>query len=115
MFSATRRALFGVMVLGDHSALQTAINQSDKRRVVAWVTATWCGPCKSIAPFIEKLANVDGSKVDFIKIDLDEHPDVAESLQVESVPTFVMYHNKEVVGRVVGASREKIEEMVRDN
>lgn len=114
MFSLTRRGFFGMMVLGDQSAFQTAINGSDKKRVVAWLTASWCGPCKSITPFIEKIANGD-AKVDFIKIDIDEHPSIAESLQVESVPTFVMFKNKEVVGRIVGASTAKVEEMVRGN
>ena len=114
MLALTRRAAFGMMVLGDQSAFQAAINSSDKKRVVAWLTASWCGPCKSISPFIEKLAKGE-SNVDFIKIDIDEHPSVAESLEVQSVPTFVMYKNKAIVARIVGASTSKIEDMVKAN
>lgn len=51
--------------------------------------------------------------VDFLKIDIDELPDVAEELDVSSVPTFIFYRNQAVFQRIVGANRNKIEEVVR--
>jgi thioredoxin 1 len=104
----------GLKVLGDKSALEKAIAGSDQTRVVAWCTASWCGPCKSVTPFIEKFSN-STPNVDFIKIDIDEFPEVAEDLEVASVPTFIMYKDKKIVSRLVGASSPKIEEMVKNN
>ena len=53
--------------------------------------------------------------MDFYKIDIDEVPEVAEDLEVGSVPTFVMYKDNKVVARIVGASSAKVEEMVKSN
>lgn len=67
-----------------------------------------------VTPFIQKFA--DGTpNVDFYKIDIDEFPEVAEDLEVGSVPTFVMYKDNKVVARIVGASSAKVEEMVKSN
>ena len=107
-------ARLALKVLGDKAALDKAIAASDKTRVVAWCTASWCGPCKSVTPFIEKFSS-STPNVDFYKIDVDEHPEVAEELEVASVPTFVMYKDKKVVSKLVGASAPRIEEMVRNN
>ena len=82
--------------------------------MVAWCTASWCGPCKAITPYIEKLAD-STMNVDFIKIDVDDFPEIAENLEVASVPTFVMYKDRKVVARLVGASGANIEEMVKNN
>ena len=58
----------------------------------------------------------DGTpNLDFIKIDIDEFPEVAEELEVASVPTFIMYKDAKMVGRLTGANGAKIEEMVKDN
>jgi thioredoxin 1 len=107
-------ARLGLKVLGEKAALEKAIAGSDKTRIVAWCTASWCGPCKAVTPFIEKFSNATPN-VDFIKIDIDDFPEVAEDLEVASVPTFVMYKDKKVVARLVGASSPKIEEMVKNN
>jgi thioredoxin 1 len=114
MFGLSRIPLFALKTLGEAQALKKAINASDKTRVVAWCTASWCGPCKSVTPFVEKFAT-NTPNLDFIKIDIDEFPDVAEELEVASVPTFIMFKDKEVVGRIVGASSVKIEELVKSN
>ena len=98
-------------VLGDASHLKKAIAQSDKQRVVAWFTASWCGPCKSITPHIQKLSETNQS-VDFLKIDIDQNQDLAEEYDVASVPTFILWKDKVVAERVLGANARKIDEMV---
>jgi thioredoxin 1 len=110
----TTSARLALKVLGEKTALEKAISGSDKTRVVAWCTASWCGPCKAVTPYIEKFSSATPN-VDFIKIDIDDFPEVAEDLEVASVPTFVMYKDKKVVARIVGASGPKIEEMVKNN
>ena len=111
---ARRLPKFAVKILGDTSALQTAIDKSGERRVVAWFTASWCGPCKSVTPFVEKLSE-STKNVDFIKIDIDSNEELAEKYEVTSVPTFVMFKDRALVGRILGASSTKIEELVKAN
>jgi thioredoxin 1 len=108
------RSRLAVKILGSKSALDTAIAGSDKTGVVAWFTASWCGPCKAITPSIEKLSE-SMKTVEIFKIDVDENGPIAEEFEVESVPTFVMFKNKEVAGRVLGANAQKVEELMKHN
>jgi thiol-disulfide isomerase/thioredoxin len=101
-------------VLSSDSDLQVAINGSDEKPVIAWFTASWCGPCKMIAPSVGKMATAESS-IEFIQIDIDEHPALADAIGIQAVPTFVMYLNKAEVGRTSGAVIEKIQEMVDAN
>jgi len=65
--------------------------------------ATWCGPCKVIAPkvveFSEQFPNAQ-----FIKLDVDEVPDVAQELGIRAMPTFLIFKDGDKVGEVVGAN-----------
>ncbi|KAI8816955.1 thioredoxin [Fimicolochytrium jonesii] len=74
--------------------------------------ATWCGPCKMIAPKYEEFSN-KYSKATFIKVDVDEVPEVAEQVGVTSMPTFLIYSNGERVGEIVGANPTKLETEIR--
>ena len=71
-------------------------------KVVLDFYATWCGPCKRIAPMFKELAEKYPT-IQFFKVDVDEAQDVSESFSVESLPTFVFLNNGNVVGRVEGA------------
>ncbi len=113
MFSLARSRLT-VKVLGNKAAFESAIAASDKRPVMAWFTASWCGPCKSITPHMEKLSE-SVQNVEILKIDVDSNGELAEAYEVESVPTFIMFRNKEVAGRIMGASALKIDELVKNN
>ena len=110
---AIGRARLALKVLGDQSALKKAIDGSDKQKVVAWFTASWCGPCKSITPHIQKLSE-SSTNVDFYKIDIDDNQELAEEYDVQSVPTFIMFENKSVAERVLGANAQKIEQMIKN-
>jgi len=112
MLSAARARL-SLKVLGDASHLKKAIDHSDKQKVVAWFTASWCGPCKSITPHIQKLAESNKS-VEFLKIDVDANQDLAEEFEVASVPTFILFKDKTVAQRILGANAQKIDDMVSE-
>lgn len=65
--------------------------------------ATWCGPCKQIAPFVEKLSK-DFSDANFVKVDVDEVTDVAAEFGVRAMPTFMIFRKGEKLAEVVGAN-----------
>ena len=64
--------------------------------------ATWCGPCRMIAPIVELLANTLKGKARVGKVDIDQAPNVASNLQITSVPTLIVFKDGEEVKRVVG-------------
>ena len=64
--------------------------------------ATWCGPCRMVAPIIEELA-AEMTNVTFAKIDVDENPDVAMGLKIASIPTLMLFKDGQLVDRVIGA------------
>ena len=63
--------------------------------------ATWCGPCRMIAPFIEQIAEEYPEYV-IAKIDVDEEPELAQEFGIQSIPTLVVIKNGEVVNTAVG-------------
>ncbi|CAM1511723.1 Fc.00g092360.m01.CDS01 [Cosmosporella sp. VM-42] len=67
--------------------------------------AEWCGPCKAISPKLEQWSNsADYKNVVFVKIDVDELPDLSQDLGIRAMPTFILFKNKEKIGEVVGAN-----------
>ena len=64
--------------------------------------ASWCGPCKMVAPELEALAPEVEGKAEIVKIDVEEVPEVAKNFKVMSVPTIIVVKNNEEVARVVG-------------
>ena len=74
--------------------------------------ATWCGPCKMLAPVIKEAAE-DMPEIQFYKVDVDEAPELARSFKVMSVPTLAFFKNGELVKKNVGAvSYEELEELI---
>jgi len=67
--------------------------------------ATWCGPCKIMGPIFEEIAPEYEGKVKFAKLDVDESPGVASALQIESIPTFMLFNGKTIYAAGVGAMR----------
>ncbi|MBC8413136.1 MAG: thioredoxin [Nitrospira sp.] len=65
--------------------------------------ATWCGPCKIIAPVVEELAKEYGEKVNFTKVNTDENPDLASKYKIRGIPTLMFFKNGEILDQVVGA------------
>ncbi|SCU91362.1 LADA_0F09494g1_1 [Lachancea dasiensis] len=87
--------------------------QADKLVVVDFF-ATWCGPCKMIAPMLEKFA-AEYSSADFYKLDVDEVPEVAQKTEVSAMPTIVLFKAGQVVDKVVGANPALIKQKIAAN
>ncbi len=64
--------------------------------------ATWCGPCKMLAPVFQEVGNELEGKAKFYKIDIDESLDIARQFNVSTVPTIIIFKNGEAIERLVG-------------
>ena len=74
--------------------------------------ATWCGPCKFIKPEFHKLAEQFEGKATFIDCDIDEHQEIADKFEIQSVPTFMVFKNGAKVDTFSGADAAKLRKMI---
>jgi len=65
--------------------------------------ATWCGPCRAVAPVLEQLAEENDGKVRIAKLNVDENQQVAFQFQVSSIPTFILFKDGKMADRMLGA------------
>jgi len=65
--------------------------------------APWCGPCKTIAPVLEELAEQYGGKVKIVKINVDENKEFATKFNVRGIPNLILFKNGESKEQIVGA------------
>jgi thioredoxin 1 len=65
--------------------------------------AVWCGPCKAIAPHVEKIAEEYEGKAKVGKLDVDNNPGVATKFGIRSIPTILIFKDGNVVDQIVGA------------
>jgi len=70
--------------------------------------ATWCGPCKMIAPIVKEIADEYDGKILVGKVNVDKEPDLTMQYNVSSIPTLMVFKNGQLVNRAVGY-REKDE------
>ncbi|KAI8139912.1 thioredoxin-like protein [Fennellomyces sp. T-0311] len=89
-----------------------ALIQGDKLVVVDF-HATWCGPCRLIAPKFKKFAETYTDAI-YAKVDVDEVPDVAAEYSVRAMPTFMFFKNGAKVGEVVGANAASVESKIKE-
>ena len=66
-------------------------------------SATWCQPCRAIAPFVDQLAGEFQGRVKVTTVDIDESPNTAQKYRIRGVPTLVMVKDGQIVGQQVGA------------
>ena len=65
--------------------------------------AEWCGPCKMVAPVLDAIAEEHGDKIDIVKLNVDQNPEVARKYGILNIPTLGVFQNGEVVKELVGA------------
>src|SRR6201991_4020973 len=85
----------------DDSFSQDVLSSDTPVLVDFW--ATWCGPCKMVAPVLEEIAAEKSGSLRVVKLDVDANPGTARDFQVVSIPTMILFKNGEAVKRIVGA------------
>lgn len=91
-----------VLTVTDDNFSEEIEQSGDLTMVDFW--ATWCGPCRIIAPVVEQLADeYAGKGLKVGKLDVDQNPSTAARFGVRSIPTVLFFRNGEVVDRLVGA------------
>jgi thioredoxin 1 len=88
------------------------VEQSDKLTVVDF-TASWCGPCRIIAPILEQIAEQHADNVKVVKLDVDENQQTTSRYGVRSMPTLMFFKGGQAVGQIAGAvPRQHIEQAI---
>jgi thioredoxin 1 len=65
--------------------------------------ATWCGPCKMVAPVLDEIATEHAGKITIAKMDVDKNPDTSRDYQIMSIPTLILFSEGKVVKQIIGA------------
>lgn len=85
---------------------EDVIAESMKQPVLVDFWAPWCGPCKQLTPIIESAVNAAGGKVKLVKMNIDEHPQIAGQLGVQSIPAVFAFDRGQPVDGFMGAQSE---------
>jgi thioredoxin len=89
------------VTVSDDSFAEDVLQSSEPVLVDFW--ATWCGPCRMVAPVLEEIAAEKAGKLRVAKLDVDANPETARDFQVVSIPTMILFKDGAPVKRIVGA------------
>jgi thioredoxin 1 len=84
---------------------QEVLGSSQPVLVDFW--APWCGPCKMLAPVVEKVAANHAGKAKFVKLNTDDNPNLAGQYQVSGIPCLILFKDGQAVDRIVGYVSEQ--------
>lgn len=73
----------------------------DNKSVFVDFYADWCGPCKMVGPLVEELSEEE-KDVTFVKVNVDENPDIAQRYGIMSIPTLIAFKDGEIAGSILG-------------
>lgn len=88
-----------------------SVNVEEGKSLI-YIGATWCGPCKQIKPVFHNLEQQYGSKIKFYHLDLDQNRETAEQLGVNSVPSFFVVQEGNIIDKFTGANEQRLRSAV---
>ena len=101
-----------VFIIGDSEFKKEVLECQEPVLVDFW--ASWCAPCRAIAPAVEELAIQYKGKVKVAKLNIDEHQDTPQQYGVRSIPTLLVFKAGKVVEQIVGAvPKARLEEALK--
>ncbi|WP_428049625.1 thioredoxin [Candidatus Avelusimicrobium caledoniensis] len=103
------------VIITDENFETEVLNAKEPVMVDFW--ATWCGPCRMLAPVVEELANDYAGKVKVCKLDTDQGPQTSAKYRISSVPTILFFKGGQVAAQAVGlqsksALQEKLDALL---
>ncbi len=90
----------------DETFAADVVERSRQVPVVVDLWATWCGPCKTLGPLLERLVNETNGAVELAKVDIDANPRIAQAFGVQSIPAVFAFADGKIVDTFVGALPE---------
>jgi thioredoxin 1 len=84
------------------STFETEVLKST-RPVLVDYWAEWCGPCRQVAPVLEEIASEYAGKIDIVKLNVDDNPQVVRTYGIMNIPTLTVFKDGQVVKEIVGA------------
>lgn len=101
-----------IMEIDDDAFEKEVLNSETPVMVDFW--APWCGPCRAIAPIVEELQKVNGDKMKFVKVNVDENPLTPSKYGIKAIPTLIFFKNGEVADQITGmVSKASLEETLK--
>jgi thioredoxin 1 len=85
----------------DEDTVNSRVSQSEKPVLVDF-WAPWCGPCKSVGPVVEKLAEAYGGQFRFARCNVDKNPNISEKLGIRGIPTLMFFKGGRSVDKLIG-------------
>ncbi len=84
--------------------------------VVCDFFATWCAPCRMLAPVMDEISEKYGDKAEFVKVDIDKNPELAARFGIMSIPLVAVFKNGEEAAKTVGyMSKSEADEFIKEN
>ncbi|KAJ9448351.1 Thioredoxin [Diplonema papillatum] len=109
---APRSRRFAAVVVSDDDHFDKLVKENPK--VIINFGASWCGPCKAVAPEWKAIAdNADYSGIAFLKVDVDDVPDAAQQYDVRSIPAFQVVQNGKKKGQLFGWNKKALEDELK--
>lgn len=95
----------------DNESLDSILSRERTKLLLVKFEASWCGPCRALAPILEDLSGDWAEDVDFFSLDVDEDPDAANDHMVRSIPTLVLFDEDGAeIGRLNGTVSRRVVE-----